>query len=436
MQQGRFAGGLGVAVCLGTGLAACGEDGGAAAEVMPDSGSEVTAEAETTAPAEGEYWQIQGTGHAYTDGTHIVDDGSTLSFAFRYGAGADADLVGTTRLYYNPNHSAGWTNGIRPATNGSAETSHAALAHFTPSASGIKVICDQKNPDQCTASDAYYINASQAVPLASKAVVRLFFEARDMAVKPGPNQMSPTQIYALDSQDGYRGEDFNTGTSSICGGVQSTDFAPGGACALTLVVAASEATGLSEVRQFKIGFATLTSWLWDEAPGTFMVITGADRCGTTNDGLFYAVYDGAAWNVAKDAGGCAKSLVPYAHGPVVVNVGAGRYKLYYEDIMSNVPVGSVTKPLRFLTADAARTGAPTVVDFEDWDLPSEAGEVHFRWPDGTALTDDEESGLGDHFVYVPDGLGSEVMFLNLGGFDNRAAPHESHGLGMAIPVAP
>jgi hypothetical protein len=43
-------------------------------------------------------------------------------------------------------------------------------------------------------------------------------------------------------------------------------------------------------------------------------------------------------------------------------------------------------------------------------------------------------GLGDHFVYAPDGLGSQVMYLNLGGLDNATSPGASHGIGIAVPA--
>ena len=381
--------------------------------------------------AKEEYWQLVGTGNTYAAATRVVDDGSTLSYAFRYGQGADSDLINTTKFYYNPTHDAGWVNGVRTASNGSTDATPTAISHFTPTASGLKVVCDMKNVQECSATDAFYMNASQAIPLAASKKVRLFFEASDLSVV-GP--ANTTQIFSLDSYDGYRGEDFNSGASTVCGGAKSTDYAPTGPCAPTLVVATNEETGLAQARQFKIGFPKLTSWLWDESPGTFMVITGSDRCAQTNDGLFYAQYESNRWKVIKDDKGCAKPLVPYAHGPIVTHQGGGKYKLYYEDIMSNVSVGTVTKPLRFITADAARTGDPDLVDFEDWDAYTAAQEVTFLWPDGTQLTGDEESGLGDHFIYAPDGVGSQVMYMNLGGFDNRTSPTASTGIGMAVPV--
>lgn len=391
-----------------------------------------TTSTETTS-SESETWQIQGAGHSYETATTVIDDGSTLAYAFHYGPEAPTNLVGTTKFYYNPMPNSAYRNGIRPASNNSTATNLEALSGFKASDNGIKIICDQMNLADCSTESAYYMTASQAIPLQNTQTIRMFFEAKDLSEKV-TNGPPPTQIFSIDSQDGYTGEDFNTGSSTVCGGSRSADYVAGGNCPLSLVVAADESTGLNEARQFKIGYPILDDWRWDEAPGTFMVITGADRCQKTNDGLFYGVFDGSNWQVQKDDTGCAKTLVPYAHGPVLVHEGDGRYKLYYEDIMSNVSVGKVTKPLRFITADATRTGDPTIVDFEDWDSYTNAGEVNFLWPDGTTLTADEESGLGDHFIYTPDGVDSRLMYVNLGGFDNQANPQMSHGLGVALPV--
>ena len=397
-----------------------------------DSASTATsANTTTTAALESETWQIQGSGHTYASGTKVVKNGSTLPYAFRYGTEAGSALSGQTKFFYNPTPGPdGWTGGIRIASNNSTLTTTAALSDFEPSANGVKAVCDQMNIPLCSDSSAYYMRGSQAIPLRDEKKVRLFFEANDLSL----GAQSVTEIFSLDSQDGYTGEDYHRGASSLCGGAGSMDYAPGGDCALSTVIAANAQTGLAQARQFKIGYPTLDSWLWDESPGTFMVITGEDRCGKTRDGLFYATFDGTSWDVAKDNKSCAAPLVPYAHGPVLVHLGGGKYKLYYEDIMSNVPNNKVKKPLRFITADASRTGDPNVVDFADWDSYKNAGEVTFLWPDGTKLTDAEESGLGDHFIYTPDGLDSQVMYLNLGGFDNPDAPAASTGIGIALPV--
>ena len=74
------------------------------------------------------------------------------------------------------------------------------------------------------------------------------------------------------------------------------------------------------------------------------------------------------------------------------------------------------------------------MEFGDWDSYTDPSEVTFLWPDGRELTAAEESGLGDHFIYVPDGMDSEVMYMNLGGYDNTSKPAASTGIGIALPV--
>jgi hypothetical protein len=159
-----------------------------------------------------------------------------------------------------------------------------------------------------------------------------------------------------------------------------------------------------------------------------MIITGADACGVTTNGLFMAIWDGATWQVEK-ADGCATPLVPSGHGPVPVHLGDARYKLYYEDETN----GHAEKPLKLLFTDGADAGDAEAVDFADWESSDAGRDVHFLWPDGTLLGANEESGLGDHMILVPD---DEVMYLNLGGFDNSDWNKPSAGLGMALLLNP
>ena len=151
-----------------------------------------------------ETWQIQGTGHSYQTATKIVQDGSTLSYAFSYGEEAGTDLVDQIRFYYNPVAVGDWGNGIRTATNDSKQTDYSSIDAFEPEDSGLKIVCDQKNLDDCSSQGAYLLKASQAVPLMSEETVRLFFEAQDLSIS---TTQPTTQIYSLDSQDGWMGED-------------------------------------------------------------------------------------------------------------------------------------------------------------------------------------------------------------------------------------
>lgn len=76
-------------------------------------------------------------------------------------------------------------------------------------------------------------------------------------------------------------------------------------------------------------------------------------------------------------------------------------------------------------------------NFEDFESYETARDVHFVWPDGSDLTIYEESGLGDHFIYLPTlDLDQQYMVLNLGGMDDDSPKEGSTGLGLAILLNP
>ena len=176
-------------------------------------------------------------------------------------------------------------------------------------------------------------------------------------------------------------------------------------------------TGLTNARQFKIGYPTLDHWRWDESPGTFMVITGSSKCGSDKNSLFYATWTGTAWSVAKDSAGCPLTVSPSGHGPVLVHLGGSRHKLYYEDDAND----NTGKPLRLIYADGTTSGNSSKVELADWEPAENAREVHFLWPDGTELNAEEESGLGDHMIFMPAGSNEEqYMYLDLGGSTTRS----------------
>lgn len=382
-----------------------------------------------------EIWQIQGTGHSYKTADRVVPDGSTVAYAFQYGQEVGKELEGLTRFYYNPSPVSEWGAGMRAALSevGIFDT-------FTPAEDGLKLPCDAAKKVNCPTTGAYWITATQAVPLTS-GLIRVFFEAADLTKGSSPKAQI-SRNFTIDSQDGYVGEDFNTDPNrTTCGGTGSTDYAPGGDCELTVVLgvtgdANKGDTGLQQVRQSKIGFPQLDSWMWDEAVGTFMSITGADSCGLTSDGLFYAQWDGKQWNVEMKNNECAKPMVEDAHGPVIVHLGEARYKLYYEQIIGkfNVEPG---KPLRVIYGNGEVTGSELTLEFDDWELETQARDVTFLWPDGQQLTANEESGLGDHYIFVPNGeLEEQRMYMNLGGRDDDTPNESSTGLGTALLLNP
>ena len=188
---------------------------------------------------------------------------------------------------------------------------------------------------------------------------------------------------------------------------------------------------MRQARQSKLGWPYRDQPRWDGTPGSFFVITGQDACGQTTDGLFYAQWDGARWNVVQNQDGCPIPLVGRAHGPVLVHRGGPRYKLYFED-WTNKPTRK-DKPLHLIYGDGALNAPAERVDIDEWEATPDAREVHFLWPDGTMLSVPEESGLGDHVVFWPtDDPYYQVMYVNLNGLDTTVSPSASKGIGLAL----
>lgn len=392
-------------------IAAC-VDSSCSGALLSESASGKTSE---------EYWQIQGKGSSYDDANHVVADGNTLAQV--------SQLEGDDlKMYYNP----GMTNdgsthtpeefanqwkGVRIAI------ADAGAKTFTATDSGIRNVCLLKNEQEgsvCPAG-ALYVNASQAVPVKTETeeFVRLFFEASET------DGQHLTKNYYLDSQDGLTGEDFNPSKSSTICGEEGTGVAMGGECEPTLII--DESDGLTNSRQAKVALPLLDSQYWDMEAGTFMVITGEDTCGATRDGLFYAQWDGEEWLVHADEEGCATPLALMGHGPVVLHLGDDNYKLYYEQYTSQEDF--TQKPLKMFYTDGN--------NFEDFESYETARDVHFVWPDGSDLSVYEESGLGDHFIYLPTvDLTRQYMVLNLGGMDDDTPKEPSTGLGLAILMNP
>ncbi|PJA46264.1 hypothetical protein CO174_00445 [Candidatus Uhrbacteria bacterium CG_4_9_14_3_um_filter_50_9] len=389
---------------------------------------------------EAEYWQIQGTGSSYETAEQVVDHGSTLSYLLPYSDWAPKDLQGVVKYYFNGSAASPQAEvGIKVASSQDGYTSFDEITDL------FWHECDRNrdpnNPrgntvDPTSCPDGQLeMFAFQPIPLAS-GIIRLFFEA---SAPRDPDGI--TQIYSIDSLDGYVGEDFDqSSTSTICGDADEAALAPGGDCEPELLIGSSEngiESGIVNARQNKIGYPIQDSWIWDESPGTFMILTGEDSCGQTRDGLFYSVFDGEDWNVQEEDG-CAVPLVLDAHGPVIVHMGGDRYKVYYENYEYASADRSVknvsSKPTRLLYANGGDDG---MVDLEDWEGEEVAREVHFLWPDGTVLDDQEESGLGDHMIWLPqNNLEEQVMYMNLGGFDNKNWIKPSAGLGMSVLVNP
>lgn len=391
-----------------------------------NSSCSVYTSASSTGSTSEEYWQLQGSGNGYDNMTKNVDEGSVLSWVMRWGSEV-GENAGKYQYYYKTNATDREGIGIA-TTSGKSDDSSMPQIPFTPITTvGLRSACSSalgSNISACPNTAAYEIDSVQAVPM-TNGTIRAFFEASDI------RDNKTTRIYSIDSKDGLVGQDFNNSVSqSYCGGIGYTDYATGGPCAPTLLVDVRGTNPLLNARQFKIGYDWNANWRWDGANGTFMVITGEDTCNKYTSGLFYATLNNGTWTVLKDNSNCAKPLVPLAHGPVLVPLGSVAYKLYYEDATDGQTSG---KPLRLMYGNGAITGNVSKVDFDDWESYNNARQVNFLWPDGSQLDAQDEAGLGDHMILTPAGdLSKQLMFLNLGGFDNTKWNKGSAGLGMAI----
>ena len=400
--------------------------------------SALDGDAPASAQTEAEYWQVRGSGGSYTNATRIVSDGNTYAFALPYGPWAGG-LNGKVQLYYNPFGAN--EKGIKIAElSAAAGNSVSSLSAYTPvSGFGLKQLCatgpDMSTP--CTADTvAASITTTQPVALDASmgGGVRLFFESM------GPDRR--TRVMYVDSKDGYVGRDFNAGAKTICD--TAADFSAGGGCVPTVVIgvgsdAIAGNPGLSNARQFKIGYPTRTDWRWNGQPGAFMVITAEFEGRCSSESFFnasLALWDGANWVMQKDAAGCPRYMQG-VQAPMPVQMGGTRYKMYFSN--NTIPRGGMAnpltdiKPMKLVYADGGVAGDPAVVEFDDWEQIAQAREVHFLWPDGTTLDVASESALDDYIMFMPTGDPAlQIMYGNMSIPGSGLAPF----IGMASLVNP
>lgn len=490
----------------------------------------LTSDASVTATTATEVWELQGSG-THTDGSYttadlVVRDGETLSDMIVYPAtltsaeDPDGTLAGTAKFYYGAAPSGDWQGGMH-ISEGTASSETGGFPTFQSNLDedatdgsynphGIKQPCDPASATNslspwyrsCADGDIR-INATQALPLANTTQVQLIFEAETVIVTESPSyavSVSESRLYALTSdQDlGYAGESFAldssaVGSDYVCNADLANDLGSGGACEATVIVGLEDdadedggGSGLSDLRQSKVGYPKLDSWKWDQSAGTFMALSATSATaindGTVScdevEGIFYATYDATgAWNIERDENGCAKALASKAHGPFLVHLGGVRYKMYYEDYTTGSTApgyyvdycsgfattsatsssnancdgtgitnstdasgsrdGNASKPLHLIYADGALTGDPNVVDFDDWEEQSQAHEVDFIWHDGAAMTVYDESGLSDHnIITINESLEYQYMTANLGGNDDATPTTHGIGLGYAKLINP
>ena len=114
----------------------------------------------------------------------------------------------------------------------------------------------------------------------------------------------------------------------------------------------------------------------------------------------------------------AQAAFPFHSGGV-------RYRLYYGD--PSITEGRGTSNLPFLGpkkliyADGRMTGAPEVVDFEDWEPQTSARDIVFLWPNGDQMNVSAEGYIDDYHFLTPTGASSlQVMYLTI--TDGALAP--------------
>ena len=359
----------------------------------------------------GEYWQLQGSGNTTAGLTKIVSDGNVRISATRIGSDAGTSTAGKVQLYYGPNGQTSQRQALSTALAGSVISANTPSSYlsFTSSGATTGLITP------ATAATAVkQIATGQGVPLSAAlgGKIRLFFEAQASDNK--------TRIYSLDSQDGYVGQDFNSGSATTCSTM--ADYSTGGGCVPTVLIGVdgdtvSPNSKISNARQFKIGFPILSDWRWDGAIGTFMVFTtdAVSGCTTYTMNHGYAIWNGTKWVVQYDSSGCPK-LFKSAQAAFPMHLGGARYKLYYSD--PSVTTGKSTSSMPFLGpkklvyADGAISGNAGYVDFEDFEGQAFARDVVFLWPNGDRLDSTAQGYIDDyHFLSPTASLDLQVMYL-------------------------
>jgi len=393
--------------------------------------SERSSGGEATATTAEETWQIHGSGSSYDSATRVVDDANTKASTIVYGEGAPDGFDDLIQLYYDPVGAA--DKGIRIATVSGATTGDPdSVSHFTAIA-GVGL----NRKDDPNAGEVVGPLTFQVVPMNEQlgGNVRLFFEGTI-------DGTDKAQLYSVDSVDGYVGRDFHTGSETLCA---FDDITATGACPTTEVFGFSDGSNeaFREIRQAKLVLPRLDDWRWDGGANTPMVITlhlsdGYRHCSDTFFNAAYAIYDGDGWHAATDDDGCPNSW-PGVQAPLPVHVGGPRYKLYFNNNLSTTgTMGPAnmggSKPIKVMYADARSSGDEAIVDFEDWDGSLVAREVRFVWPDGTELSEDDESRLDDYEVYAPtDDPDFLVMYANMSCTDGSCGVPF---VGMAVLLNP
>lgn len=376
-----------------------------------DACTQSSASGEVEAETDREHWQLQGTGNSISGLTKTVSDGNARLSATRFGPDAGA-MANRVQLYYGPLGQGATRNSMLSVATASGEANAASpdtYLTFTSRAGTTGLLSPSPGATLVTT-----VSTGQGVPIARDrgGFVRLFFEAT--------GSDNRTRVFSIDSQDGYFGLDFNSGSAGTCS--TAADYSSGG-CVPTLAIAVDSDSGgnsrISNARQQKVGWPTLTSPHWDLSAGTFMVFTTDRVQGCSDSGMNhgYAVWDGSAWKVQYQSNGCPK-LFTSAQAAFPLHSGGAKYRLYYGD--PSITDGKTSSQLPFLGpkkliyADGAVNGDASIVDFEDWEAQTSARDVVFLWPNGDQLDARAEGYIDDYHFLTPTGSQDlQVMYITI-----------------------
>ncbi len=351
-----------------------------------------------TASTSEEYWQLEGDGQGWESMTSVAASGVAAAYVM---TNPDSDeLTLYTTLRDSETHTAFIT---------SRTLAWDGLTSWIQDINNL-----EKNVIEETGPLAY--STYQTIPLieSGREIVRLFMELHAEEAEPGIPNSDEVRLASIDSMDGFTGAEFSEEVTVRLG-----------------IEADGEGSPLTHVRQSKIGWPDRTGDPWNTEEDAFMFITGADSCGATRDGLFFASWYKNDWIIGTKDDGCAIPIVERAHGPVIVHLGGDNYKLYFEHRLSDT--SNQNKPFHILYA----SGAEGEILLSDWEDESESREVHFLWPDGTLMNLDNEMGLGDHQIFMPThDLGEQYMLVNLGGLDDPTWERATAGIGVATLINP
>jgi hypothetical protein len=346
-----------------------------------------------------EVWQLAGEGQNYEGITPVIADGNTKPWVIRLGTDAPEDLEGRLQLYYDPLTQS--EKGVKIGFIEEAPTPNPNTWMPFSEIPGYGLLRDA--PGGPDLGEGTGPATFQAIPLSksSGGNVAIIFEGE-------LNEEDGIAVYRIDSVDGVVGRDFHPGEETQC---EAQDFGPDGACPASLLLHKGSLPDnlLSSVRQSKVLVPIQDEGTWNEEAGSRMLTTlhfTDERCSNSFFWGGYAVYDGDTWSIEVDEEGCPKGW-PGMQAPEALHMGNGLYRAYFNHNemikQRGASVHDFVKPMKTLYADARKTGDPDIVEFEDWETIDQAHDITILWPDGTALTEAEESRLDDHVIMTPTG---------------------------------